>query len=153
MNSRSIINFRFCPKCNDIAPPRSSHCSVCGKCVFRMDHHCPMTGNCIGLRNHKYFICFLFWLILCCLHISISSSVIRTGSWQYWNAPYFSIDQNYESLDPNSAMSNCNVLVPILAILMGTHIFFLTRNETNPEFCDFLHDGNPYRSTVSDNIK
>ena len=32
---------RYCDKCTAIKPDRSHHCSVCGKCILKMDHHCP----------------------------------------------------------------------------------------------------------------
>jgi len=46
----------FCELCQQWKPPRSHHCSFCGRCVLRMDHHCPFTGNCIGMRNHGHFV-------------------------------------------------------------------------------------------------
>ena len=30
----------ICKKCISPKPPRSHHCSVCNKCVLKMDHHC-----------------------------------------------------------------------------------------------------------------
>ena len=42
-----------------IKTPRAHHCSVCGRCVDRMDHHCPFIGNCVGSANLKLFISFL----------------------------------------------------------------------------------------------
>nr|AHA84213.1 palmitoyltransferase [Phaseolus vulgaris] len=29
---------RYCRKCNQLKPPRCHHCSVCGRCVLKMDH-------------------------------------------------------------------------------------------------------------------
>lgn len=50
-----------CQKCPDARekPEGTSHCSVCGTCVFFMDHHCPFTGNCCGFDN---YINFHLWL-------------------------------------------------------------------------------------------
>ena len=30
-----------CPRCLSIKPMRAHHCSVCKRCVKKMDHHCP----------------------------------------------------------------------------------------------------------------
>ncbi|CAA3023672.1 probable S-acyltransferase 14 [Olea europaea subsp. europaea] len=55
---------RFCRKCNQLKPPRCHHCSVCGKCVLKMDHHCVWVVNCVGALNYKYFLLFLFYTFL-----------------------------------------------------------------------------------------
>lgn len=57
----------FCSACLVRRPVRSKHCSVCDRCVARLDHHCPWVGNCIGAKNHVYFIGFLVMLIVMCL--------------------------------------------------------------------------------------
>lgn len=30
-----------CPRCISIKPLRAHHCSVCKRCIKKMDHHCP----------------------------------------------------------------------------------------------------------------
>ncbi|VFQ70018.1 unnamed protein product [Cuscuta campestris] len=55
---------RFCRKCNQTKPPRCHHCSVCGRCVLKMDHHCVWVVNCVGALNYKYFLLFLFYTFL-----------------------------------------------------------------------------------------
>ena len=32
---------RLCRRCKAFKPQRAHHCSVCGRCIIKMDHHCP----------------------------------------------------------------------------------------------------------------
>ena len=52
---------RFCRKCTAWKPERCHHCSVCGRCVLKMDHHCVWVANCVGAYNYKFFMLFLVY--------------------------------------------------------------------------------------------
>uniref|UniRef100_A0A1J3DST3 S-acyltransferase n=1 Tax=Noccaea caerulescens TaxID=107243 RepID=A0A1J3DST3_NOCCA len=54
----------YCPRCRNVKPPRCHHCSVCQRCVLKMDHHCVWIVNCVGARNYKFFLLFLLYTFL-----------------------------------------------------------------------------------------
>jgi len=57
-----------CDKCNGYKPARTHHCSICNRCVLRMDHHCPWVANCVGYNNVAYFDRFLGYVTVLCLY-------------------------------------------------------------------------------------
>ncbi|XP_014208446.1 palmitoyltransferase ZDHHC16A [Copidosoma floridanum] len=54
----------ICKKCIKPKPPRTHHCSVCNKCILKMDHHCPWLNNCVGHFNHRYFFQYMVFTVL-----------------------------------------------------------------------------------------
>ncbi|KAL1122961.1 hypothetical protein AAG570_003285 [Ranatra chinensis] len=61
----------ICRKCIAPKPPRTHHCSVCNKCVLKMDHHCPWLNNCVGHNNHRYFFMYMVFISMSTFFIMV----------------------------------------------------------------------------------
>lgn len=59
---------KYCKRCKSFKPIRAHHCSICSRCIVKMDHHCPWVNNCIGVGNHKLFLLFIFWVCVVCFY-------------------------------------------------------------------------------------
>lgn len=60
----------ICKKCISPKPPRTHHCTICGKCILKMDHHCPWLNNCVGHHNHRYFFLFCVYMWFGTIYVS-----------------------------------------------------------------------------------
>ncbi|CAI5721128.1 unnamed protein product [Hyaloperonospora brassicae] len=65
---------RYCERCDADKAADVHHCSVCHRCVYRMDHHCPWTGTCVAWRNKKVFLLFLLYTSLSCWAFNLMAS-------------------------------------------------------------------------------
>ena len=51
-----------CKKCKAVKPVGASHCSICNRCVMRMDHHCTFHWICASILHiWKIFYPLCFW--------------------------------------------------------------------------------------------
>ena len=138
------MDFRYCAKCDSLKPPRAHHCGICNKCVMRMDHHCPWMGNCVGLRTHKYFLCYLFWTVMSCTHVALATMWLSNtqGSPSAKDVKLF----NYVRLNGSMAgVMSIGIAISVL-IMLCMHNHFITNNESTLEFAELSMQsgGNPY---------
>jgi hypothetical protein len=75
-----VSSLRYCEACDAYKCQTTHHCSTCGVCVFELDHHCPWVGGCVGRDNHKYFLLFLFYTVICGSFLVASSAYAVLGS-------------------------------------------------------------------------
>lgn len=72
MQDRTVEGYlRYCRHCRAYKPDRAHHCSVCKRCILRMDHHCIFINNCVSFYNHKFFVAFVTYAFLGCVIVSV----------------------------------------------------------------------------------
>ncbi|KAI7697973.1 Palmitoyltransferase ZDHHC3 [Sarcoptes scabiei] len=94
-----------CTKCCSIKPERAHHCSVCQRCIRKMDHHCPWVNNCVGENNQKFFVLFTFYIAIISIHALI---LVCNHFMKCLDNDWRLIDPNSSSISSSAALSLSN---------------------------------------------
>mmetsp|Transcript_36533 Transcript_36533/g.91592 ORF Transcript_36533/g.91592 Transcript_36533/m.91592 type:complete len:311 (-) Transcript_36533:11-943(-) len=115
-----------CQRCRGMRrPERSHHCSMCGRCVMKMDHHCPWINNCVGLRNQKFFVLFLAsTALLCTVGLARAAQTLIRTDWS---------DLHARSIHTLVLAVLAAMFLLFAALLGGQHVYFVLANCTNVE--------------------
>jgi len=112
-----------CDKCNGYKPARAHHCSICNRCVLRMDHHCPWVANCVGYNNVAYFGRFLGYVTILCLYnlILIGKRILNVIDYQN-NKYNYDID---ETQKPYPLIAKKEMIFIVIDLIMLFVVVFL----------------------------
>ncbi|XP_048400465.1 palmitoyltransferase ZDHHC2 isoform X3 [Stegostoma tigrinum] len=130
---------RYCDRCQLVKPDRCHHCSVCDKCILKMDHHCPWVNNCVGFSNYKFFFLFLAYSLLYCVFIAATDLQYFIKFWmdeipikrlkEYWNGlPDTQAKFHIMFLFFAAAMFSIS-----LSSLFGYHCWLVSKNRSTLE--------------------
>ncbi|XP_063049113.1 palmitoyltransferase ZDHHC16B [Engraulis encrasicolus] len=129
----------MCKKCIAPKPARTHHCSVCNRCIMKMDHHCPWLNNCVGHFNHRYFFSFCLFMTLGCVYCSVSSLDLFLDAYNAIEATYQSPAPDFTFAEKLSHKSLVYlwVLTSSVAVALGGltlwHWLLIMRGETSVE--------------------
>nr|XP_057945675.1 palmitoyltransferase ZDHHC7 isoform X1 [Doryrhamphus excisus] len=122
-----------CPKCCSIKPERAHHCSICKRCIRKMDHHCPWVNNCVGEKNQRFFVLFTMYIALISAHaLGLSGMHFFTCIKVQWN----------ECSDFSPGVSvllliflclEAILFLTFTAVMFGTQIHSICNDETEIE--------------------
>ncbi|TEB24551.1 zf-DHHC-domain-containing protein [Coprinellus micaceus] len=120
---------RWCRKCWAPKPERAHHCSMCGRCVMKMDHHCPWLGHsCIGHRTYPSFVHFLTSATLLALYVATVAA--RALMYSFRNP--FSVDETTPIHE--MALSLYGIIISlVVGPFAAYHFYLITTGQTTLE--------------------
>eukprot|EP00927_Polykrikos_kofoidii_P013356 TRINITY_DN15816_c0_g1_i1.p1 TRINITY_DN15816_c0_g1~~TRINITY_DN15816_c0_g1_i1.p1 ORF type:complete len:344 (-),score=49.67 TRINITY_DN15816_c0_g1_i1:27-1058(-) len=121
-----------CYRCSRLKPARCHHCSVCQRCVLKMDHHCPWVNNCVGHNNYRHFCLFLLFMALSALFV-----VLCLGH-PFSQILFFRRSSRRISREGRDCIMDafvlCAAVLVALCFLGCFHVYLVLTNQTTIEF-------------------
>ncbi|KAK7868875.1 hypothetical protein R5R35_014198 [Gryllus longicercus] len=96
----------ICKKCIAPKPPRTHHCSVCNRCILKMDHHCPWLNNCVGHSNHRYFFLYMVYVVAGVLFLMVFG--VQLAYEEVWLA-----EEEEPPIEGHPVRVNDTMLIPV----------------------------------------
>ncbi|KJA21237.1 hypothetical protein HYPSUDRAFT_141151 [Hypholoma sublateritium FD-334 SS-4] len=120
---------KWCRKCWAPRSERTHHCSICNRCVMKMDHHCPWVGaKCIGHRTYPAFVHFLCCVTFLAIYIAVVAS---NALWFAFQNP-FAVHEFIPVHELGLAFTG-----GIFALTVGSfavyHLYLISTNQTTLE--------------------
>ncbi|XP_062403457.1 palmitoyltransferase ZDHHC7-like [Sardina pilchardus] len=122
-----------CPKCCSIKPERAHHCSICKRCIRKMDHHCPWVNNCVGENNQRFFVLFTMYIAM------ISAHALALSGFQFITCVRVQWNECSDFSPPVTVMLMIFLCLEALlfltftAVMFGTQIHSICNDETEIE--------------------
>jgi len=130
-----------CRHCSRSKPARTHHCSICRRCVLKMDHHCPWINNCVGFGNYRHFTLFMLFLAMSCIFVAcVFFPIAYEGMFHVRGRRHpGNLSRSARSSIMTSFMIACSIMVA-LCILGGFHVYLVLTNQSTIEFqLNLLH--------------
>ena len=77
-----------CPKCSSIKPNRAHHCSVCKRCILKMDHHWWVNNKNVFYDDYSGFNLLFLFVFLCSPWVRYSHKCKHKHNQPEWNMDF-----------------------------------------------------------------
>lgn len=136
-----------CRTCHILKPARSKHCSICKRCISKLDHHCIFINSCVGYHNQRYFVLLLLTTgILTVYATKVGLSLLSSQIFMHlpkWNllgsgftwSEYFQIWAwaLQENVRIGAVTLLCLLLTPLVWAFLGYHMYLIWAGTTTNE--------------------